>query len=301
MKDSKVYSIDGFLDVIAPIAHFGDEKTGSTPVLRALNIWNPDENRHVRLPFFSGNAVRGVLRRMTFRDMCDRLDYTIESSKLHHALFTGGILESTKDAGRVDLDFRRWVRDTFPPIGIFGTVLGNQMIPSCMKCDHAMPICLEYKFYLPEVNDPRTQHSIRTFTDISFATRRDDLRADREEDEQAQQMKIEFESFVPGTRFVHGFHLSYPSFLESSCLSYVLELWSETPYIGGKSSSGYGKIKASYPVGPVGAKPYAEYLDQNKQMLRDGLDRVAEVLENKTTREKKAPVGGKDVVIDSES
>ena len=49
---------------------------------------------------FSGNAIRGILRRLLMRDMCERLNYEVKSAKMHHALFTGGVLEApTKPRG----------------------------------------------------------------------------------------------------------------------------------------------------------------------------------------------------------
>lgn len=274
MLPIRVLRIRGVIDALSPIVHHGDEKTGSTPVLRALTHWDPELGRHVRLPFVSGNAIRGVLRRLVMADLVDRLGYEVRSPKLHHALYTGGVLESTDETtGTIDLAFRVWVRETFPPLGLFGTVLGNQMVPGCLRVDHALPYCREYRSYLPPVEDPRLEHGVRTFTDFSFATRRDDLRAEREEDEQATQMLVEFEAFVPGTRFAHGFYLVYPSPLEVSCLGHALALWADQPFIGGKSSSGYGRIAFSYEPQPD-PELYLRYVAEQAEKLRDGLDQL---------------------------
>jgi hypothetical protein len=197
--------------------------------------------------------------------------------KLHHALFTGGLLESTDDTSKaLDLSFRAMVRDSIPAIALFGTAVGNQMIPSCLKVDHGLPICSELahlvgsgQFYVDRC-DPRLNCTARTFTDIDFATRRDDLRADREEYEQAMQMKIEYEYLVPGAALMHGFTLVHASPLERSCLGRAIELWREQPFIGGKSSSGNGRISLEYDPLPDSS----EYL----QYLRDSRSRVIEAL-----------------------
>jgi len=271
--------ITGTIDALSPIVHHGDEKTGSTPILRAMTHWDPEQGEFVRLPFVSGNAIRGVLRRLVMSDLVDRLDYYVLSPKLHHALYTGGLLESTDETtGTIDLGFRTWIRGTFPPLGLFGTVVGNQMIPSCLRVDHAIPYCREYRAFLNGTDDPRLGHSVRTFTDFSFATRRDDLRAEREEDEQAMQMLVEFEAFVPGTRFAHGFTLVYPSELEVSCLAHVLTLWAEQPFIGGKAGSGYGRIAFQY-LPPLDPEPYRRYVSVERHKLRHALDQLAARLE----------------------
>jgi len=277
----RVLRIQGWIEALTPIVHHGDEKTGSTPVLRAMTHWDPEQADFVRLPFLSGNAIRGVLRRLVMADLVDRLGYTVRSPKLHHALYTGGALESTDETtGSIDLGFRNQVREAFPPLGLFGTVVGNQMIPSSLRVDLAVPYCREYRSYLDGIDDPRLQYSVRTFTDFSFATRRDDLRAEREEDEQAVQMLIEFEAFVPGTRFAHGFYLVYPSDLEVACLGHALALWREQPFIGGKAGSGYGRIAFQYEP-ELDPEPYRVYLEENRARLVEALDDLASRLEGK--------------------
>lgn len=215
------------------------------------------------------------------RDLVDRLGYAVQSPKMHHALFTGGVLEGTDEAaGFLDLAFRQSVRDTIPPLALFGSAVGNQMLPGCMRVDHAMPVCREYAAFLQHVDDPRKEHSIRTFTDVSFATRRDDLRAERAADEQAQQMKIEFEAFISGTAFAHGFTLSWASPVETSCLGHVLSLWEEQPHIGGKSSSGYGRVSLDYSPA-LDPEPYRAYLRDEQAQVVEALDELAARLEGK--------------------
>jgi len=272
----RVVRIEGTIEALSPIQHAGDEKTGSTPVLRSITHWDPLQGRHVRLPFVSGNAIRGVLRRLVFRDLLQRIGLADLAPKLHHALFSGGVLESTDETGGiVELELRRRVRAAVPPLGLFGCTVANQMIPGCLRVRHGMPVCAEYRAYLPEhlSADPRAEHSVRTFTDVAFATRRDDLRAERDEDEQAVQMKVDFEAFVPGTLFTHGFALVYPSELEVSCLGHVLGLWAEQPYIGGKAGSGYGEVRLSYDPVPDPAA-YLAWCAEEAEAMREALGEI---------------------------
>jgi len=150
--------------------HHGDEKTGSTPVLRTMTMWSEALQKHVRIPLVSGNAVRGMLRRRLMRDMLDRLGLDEQNTpKLHHALFSGGLLESTEECtGEVDIAFRKLVRDTIPPIGLFGTAIGNQMIQGSLLVEHAVPVARETSFMaeagiaLVEPDDERWKVSILT-------------------------------------------------------------------------------------------------------------------------------------------
>ena len=278
---SNIQRIPGTIVALSPIQHGGDEKTGSTPVLRSLTHWDSLTGRHVRLPFFSGNAIRGILRRLLMRDMCERIGYEVRSAKMHHALFTGGVLEGTDEAaGQIDLAFRTSARDNIPPLALLGSAVGNQMIQGCLRVDHAMPICREYAALLAHIEDPRKDQSIRTFTDVSFATRRDDLRAERGADEQAQQMKIEFEAFISGTAFAHSFTLAWASPVEASCLGHGISLLADLPYIGGKSSSGYGRVAYNYPIAPS-PDTYRAYLAERGDHVAAVLDDLAMRLDGK--------------------
>jgi hypothetical protein len=277
MGQNRVVRISGFIEAVTPIVHHGDEKTGSTPVLRSVAWYVPSDRDFVDLPFISGNAIRGVLRRLAFHDLLATVGYTVDSPKLHHALFTGGVLESTDETtGVVDLAFRKRVRDALPPLALFGTSIGNQMVPGSLKVDLAIPYCRETAHVIGG-DDERLRHDARQFCSFVFATRRDDLRAEREEDEQAVQMLVEFEAFVPGTRFYHGFTLVYPSELEVSCLGHVLHLWAEQPFIGGKSGSGYGWIALSYDPWPS-PDLYRQYVTEQRETIVAALDEMAKRL-----------------------
>jgi hypothetical protein len=278
VSEHRVLRVEGTLEARSPIQHGGDEKTGSTPVLRSITHWDPFTGRHVRLPFISGNAIRGVWRRLIFRDLLDRLNITPDDlhPKLYHALFSGGILESTDDvAAAIELEMRRRIRATVPPLALFGTSVGNQMIPGGLRVRHGMPVCAEYRAYLPPslAADPRAEHSVRTYTDVAFATRRDELRAERTTEEQAVQMKVEYEVFISGTLFAHGFALVYPSRLEESCMGRIIALWKAHPFIGGKAGSGYGELTLDYDTVP-NPTAYLDYVDAEGTAIREALAEI---------------------------
>lgn len=266
--NKRFYEIEGTVTALTPIFHGGDEKTGSTPVLRTIMVY-VDGVGEVPIPYISGNGIRGKLRRLSIKDFLDMLEYEITNTKLHHALFSGGVLESTSDTtGVIDLAFRKKVRELMPPVAIFGCALGNQMIQGNLIVEHMWPICEEYKPYLPEEyqKDPRAERPIRTFTDQSFITRRDDLREERVEDEQAVQMKVDYECFVPGTKFYHRFVLQLPDQLQLSCFGRVLDLFEAMPYVGGRSSSGDGKVMLNYKNKPD-ASLYLEFVQEKKDEI----------------------------------
>jgi len=267
---------EGTIIALSPIFHGGNEKTGSTPLLRTVRIWSEEKKTTLTLPYISGNSIRGKLRRLIMQDFFSRIAYPKERKlKLHHIFFTGGVLESTDTYGKIDLELRMQIQDFIPPLSIFGSVIGNQMIAGKMKVGHAFPFCQEYRQSIPAdfQDDERLQKPVRIFTDESFYTRKDDLKAEREEDEQAIQMKVDYECFIPGTRFHHWFLLEYPTEIELSCFGYMMELWSENPNIGGSFAIGDGKISFSYYPEFSSGKLYQEFIEKNQQeiieILRD--------------------------------
>ena len=274
----KKFEIDGLVTVLSPLFHGGDEKTGASPVLRAINLYVEELDGEMIFPFVSGNAVRGKTRRLLIRDFLSRLDYTITNPKMYHVLYTGGLLESTeKGAGKIDLDFRRLVYANVPPIALYGTMIGNQALEGNLIVEHMWPLCREYRTYLPERfrSNVRCERSVREYTDQSFLTRRDDLHADRDEKEQAHQMKIEYECFIPGTQFYHRWALKLDNPLHVSMLAQVLDLFRADAFLGGRSSAGDGKVRLDYDL-PEGLSPapYLEFIAQNAQRMRDVLDEI---------------------------
>lgn len=277
---SRVVAVEGKIVAQSPIFHGGDEKAGSTPVLRTINIW-VDGIGEVPMPYLSGNAIRGKTRRMIMRDLLNLVGYELTNIKLHHVLFSGGVLESVEEevSGVIDLAFRKRVRETLPPVALYGCAIGNQMIQGILTVEHMWPICSEYAQYLPEKYraDERVKQPVRVFTAEAFITRRDDLRAERKEDEQAVQMKVDYECFVPGTAFYHRWALLLPDPVQISCLGRVLELWAETPFIGGRSSSGDGKIQLFYD-GVPSSEMYLAFVSEKREEIRALLAELEERL-----------------------
>jgi CRISPR/Cas system CSM-associated protein Csm3 (group 7 of RAMP superfamily) len=120
----------------------------------------------------------------------------------------------------------------------------------------------------------------------AFQTRRDELRArgtsGEEEEEQAVQALVEYECFAPGTRFYHEIVLETDNVeekLDLSTLYRAIELWQQLPYIGGKSSVGFGKLRIEYEWVPgVDSRAYSEFIERNKSEIVKALDELAEVV-----------------------
>ena len=277
-----VVVIKGIHKALTPIFHGGNEKTGSVVLLNRIRFIVDD--KPMDIPIISGNQVRGRLRRLLVRDFLEKTGYEMDLSKkkyqkLYHTLFAGGVLTeaTTSESGVVDLDFKFKIVKYLLPIRLFGTSYSNQIIEGRIKVGHLLPICKE----LSEYTGVESDTSIYQLITHSFQTRRDELRAEREE-EQAVQMLVEYEVFAPGTRFYHEIILETTRegyTIDLSTLYRAIKLWRENPFIGGKSSIGFGKLLINYEFPEkISDKPYLEFIEKNKDRIVEVLEELAERL-----------------------
>jgi len=278
----KIEKYEGWMLAKSTIHHGGNEKTGSTPVLRTIYMY-VDGQGETPIPYINGNAIRGKLRRLLMREFFQLVGINPEeiNTKLYHIFFSGGALESTEGTyATINLELRKEIRQLFVPLALLGGAIGNQMIPGKLKVGHAFPVSKEYEFYLPESlkADERVKMSVRSFTDESFNTRKDDLRADRSEDEQAVQMKVDFECFIPGTKFYHWFALEYANNLETSCFGRFIEIFRSSPFIGGMAAIGNGEVIFDYQPTIPSAQPYLEFTLAKKEEIMALMKKVESIL-----------------------
>lgn len=270
-----VFRIEGYITAQSPIHHGGDEKAGNQSLIRRQAYIV--DNSVIEIPVISGNAIRGVLRRMIWDDLLERVGYTLANMKIYHMLFTGGILEAvdSKDSGLIDIDMKKRLRAELPPLAVLGTALGNQMFEGKLKCAIAQPICSELKEFLPDDLPVQPTTSIYELVSFDFMTRLDDIKEARQEGEAAHQMLMSFEVINPGTIFVHSFALDNPNDVEKAVLARALNLWREHPWVGGKSGVGYGTVKLNYELSDDSA--YLKFIDDNK-------DKICQTLSELETR-----------------
>ncbi|HPQ05402.1 MAG TPA: RAMP superfamily CRISPR-associated protein [Methanothermobacter sp.] len=265
----KTERFPGLITAISPIHHGGSEDYGTVKTILTLPYLT-DDGEIIEVPVIHGNAIRGYLRRLIMQDYLDIIEYELKNPKLYHTLFTGGLLESKKAGGQVDAKLRDEIRASIPPISLLGTAIGNQMIQGKLKVDIAVPVTNE--LHGAPLESPE-------LVGRDYGTRLDDLREYREEDEQATQMKYEFEIIKAGTRFRHEFVLQDANTVERGCFIRALNLWGQRPFIGGKSGAGYGRIKIEYDNWESkDEQPYLNYLSEEKDELGAYLDEVEMIL-----------------------
>lgn len=275
----KILNYTGSMLAKSTIHHGSNKKTGSLAILRTIDLYYKN-GEIIQMPYVNGNAIRGKLRRLIMKEFFDLAGISTEdlNIKIYHIFFTGGALESTDStSGIIDLALRKQIRKLLIPINLFGCAIGNQMIPGKMKVSHAFPICKEYSQYLPDEfkNDERALIPVCRFTNDSYLTRKDDLKAERAEDEQAMQMMVEYECFIPGTKFYHWWALEGPTELEESCFGRLLEIFNTAPYIGGMSRIGNGEVILSYQPAFSSAQLYLEFVLENKENIKELINGIS--------------------------
>ena len=280
-----VHRIRGMLTALSPVFHGGSEKTGNVVLLNRLKFIVA--GRPVDVPIVSGNQVRGRLRRLLARDFLDLVGYEMNLSqrsyqKLYHTIFAGGVLTEVEEeeSGAVDLALKFRVVRYLLPLRLFGCSYANQMVEGRVLVGHMLPVCKELAEYMGMEGDASFHQLIAHF----FQTRRDELRAPREaeEEEQAVQMMVEYECFAPGTKFVHEIVLETTregEELDLSTLYRAVELWKMKPYIGGKSAVGFGKLWIEYEwPKPVSSDAYLRFVEENRDEIVKVLDELREAL-----------------------
>ena len=273
----------GNLTALSPIHHGGSEDYGTTKLILTLPtvIINPliGKEEIDNIPTIHGNAIRGYLRRLIMDDFLTQLDYELDSKKVYHFLFTGGILEAldSKDKGAINLSLKKKIRELIPPISLVGSALGNQMIQGKLKVGMADIVCAETKHYIEEYSD--YDFSAYNLKGSDFGTRLDDLKEGKtEEDEQAHQMKYEFETLIRGTKFTHEFILEDCNSIEKACFHRMMSLWEERPYLGGKSGTGYGKVRLDYQgIDDLTDISYLNYIHDRKEEISNLLDELVKI------------------------
>jgi hypothetical protein len=279
-----IKTIPGYFIALSQIHHGGDNKTGSETLFRRQEYLVNGE--YISIPLIHGNALRGVWRRIIMHDLSNVLDIGYKNDEdssfrlekdAYHALFSGGTFKEVaeKDSGKVYIKFKQNIRELIPPIALLGTAYGNQPISGSLQISHLLPLCSELKEYLPEAIPEKYQNrldlSVFENLDFMFQTRKDDLREERKEGEQAIQMLIKYEIMKPGTVFYNELKLVDYSDLELSCLARVIELWSQNPRIGGKSAVGLGKLKPEFEF-DISSEKYMNFLKDNKEEILNFLE-----------------------------
>jgi hypothetical protein len=286
----------GSVSAISSISHGGDTR-GTTTLLRREQIIQPDGQPKL-VPIISGNAFRGLLRRIGEELIRDALGYAGEISlPAFHALRSGGSLAST---GREPLSGQRLadLRRLVPQIGVFGCAGGGRIIDGCLQVGKVVPILQETAHIVPPGLLPADRATIPAFnsTQIETAVRLDDAERHGTTDVVAETipvgrsglpelgdlstpgqnttilMQYRNETFPAGTKFSTWLRLERATPVEVSFFTSILQHFQADGRLGGRAATGHGQVAVDLTRAVIsGTDEQADWRDHIDQNRHDAL------------------------------
>lgn len=270
-----MFKLDINFKLLSPLMHYGDDKLGTMQITRKLKYLI--DNEFIDVPVYSGNAFRGITRRIAANDFLNKLGITEISNKLYYLLYSGGAL--TNGSRYEEIGERRRLRELCTPLSLFGSAIGDQIPEGKLKVSMLLPICKELKDY----TGVESELSFYDMLQEVFYTRRDDLKSTENKVvvenklKNPVQMKYEMECLAAGTELKGELVIECETEIEKSCLAATLNRFKEIPYIGGKSATGHGKVNVKYDEFSDEIL-YYNYLHNNKEEITNYLKLLEEKL-----------------------
>lgn len=205
------------------------------------------------VPFVCGNAIRGRLRNIVFKDYCDLAGIGTPENKLSkevfHQFFTGGVID--QPTAELNLEFRKNYIYHCPMIGLLGTAIGNGTMEGQLIVENARLKCTENR---------NGDMSYWECMNLEYNTRVDDSRKESDieyettyvsESEAKNQMIWFREEVCAGAVFEHAFCMedTMNNPILESAFYRLLWLFAQHPYIGGNIARGCGRIELNLPEG----------------------------------------------------
>lgn len=243
MSTTRLWEIE--VTARSPLSHRG-EVIGTTGLLRRMKVIQPDGTVEL-VPVISGNAFRGVLRRLGEELLRDVLQYEQELPlAVAHTLRNGGaIVKSSTEP----LTGRRLheLRELVPQISVFGGAIGAAPISGCLKVGHVVPIVSEalpilrfdYGDVLPGRFDIESLESYSHLDDVARDRAADDANTGSG---RSPLMRYDVETFAAGTRMESWVQLDRGSPLDHAFTAAVLDEFISRGWLGGRTAIGHGQI-----------------------------------------------------------
>lgn len=258
----------GTITLVEPLVHM-EKQYGVASKFRRMKILVEGEVEEI--PYYSGNSIRGILRRLGARHLL--LALGIEEKELtvalNHALFRGGMLRRGESA-TYDTDFICTLRAKLPFLSLLGTAVHQHLVPGKLFVGHAVPIAKETE----DLTGVPSDVSVWDMMQMIMFTRRDDRKQKekrKRRDEQAEQMIYKVEVMIPGVKLHHYFVLNDADEVERACFMRLLAEFSKHSRLGGNARIGFGKVKWSYVVPEGATKPYDDFLAEKREEIREYL------------------------------
>jgi len=267
--------LTGRFTLRSPLSHIG-ETISTTAYLVQEPILQPD--RTIEETFcYSGNAWRGQLRDLAAAYMLDKLGGGDGPARVNldafHLLFSGGRIGG---AQVTDIGAARRMRAAIPMLAMWGGGVGNQILAGKMRVSNCYPVCREAIPALPPVlHEEAEKVGYRGLTHEKSFSRRDDAKIDTvagyiappnrdligaptsgegkpakdkkaSGDGPANQMRMTVELLAAGAALYTEIDILDATDVEVGSLVSALHAFSRSPYIGGQSGKGHGRVTLVY-------------------------------------------------------
>lgn len=270
------YDVTLVVNVLGGLAHGSDRKAGNATLYRRRSVIT-ETGKHMALPIYAGNALRGQMRDLLSDHFLRAIGLTASRSQpavslwAFHTLYAGGVLEANAkvdkelgNAGAVRADAIRDLRNYIPMLSLLGTAIGNRIICGRIQVGDLRPRCVEWGTGTVRAD---------SLIEWTFLTRRDDYEG-RQEGEDHAGMIATSEVLKGGTVLDGGIDIDgHANSMERSCLARGLSLMIERGMLGAENRRGIGKVTIEVKGLPDPAE-YDEHLSTHAAEITDYLRRL---------------------------
>ncbi|MBI5056974.1 MAG: hypothetical protein HZB61_10210 [Nitrospirae bacterium] len=274
------HEIEISMTCLSPLAHGSDTKAGNATLFRRMHVLSTT-GAVLSLPFYAGNALRGLIRDILADDLIKSLGLVPRRDKppvalwFFHALYAGGALEENSEAakklkkelggdGTVKAQGIHEFRDTLPGLSLLGCALGNRILCGRAKFADLRPSCKQWG---------NGEVDAAQLFEWLYLTRRED----HEEHADHSGMIANTECLRAGTVLYGGIDLDvHANELERSALGRALKLLAERGYIGAENRRGMGRVSVNIENAPT-PEPYEKYLSEQKNNIAEYLEKLGAI------------------------
>lgn len=258
----------------SPLSHGDDKKSGNSKLFRRMDA-KTNNDGFVRLPFYSGNAIRGQIRDLLADHFVKEIGLEPGNKRFGdslkkwfaYAIYSGGSLTEksadtksilkTSGGSALNPGGISKIREQFPSLSVLGWSFGNRMLSGSCKFGDLRPVCYEWGY--------DTEITIYNLLEWQYLTRREDF--EDHEDKKNSSMIANTECLKTGTQLQGGIDFDFfIDDLEKSVIGKGLELLKKSSWIGAENSRGFGSIEIEYENSPS-PKQYESFLDEKKEKI----------------------------------
>lgn len=271
-------AISHAITLLGPMSHGAmGQDTGNMMLFRRIPRIHDGEVVHV--PALSAGALRGVVRRLLWREAFDACDLSRETfhcsqclgswDRLYAALANGGTIEAAET--RVDPDAIRTRRAQLPVLSLLGSALYSSHMAGRARVSNSWLVCREAGH----------DEAKSAWDYVAEETRVRHVDAEEQDPDTSGvgPMPTTVETLIAGSELAGHAHVTGD--LERSAWAHGLDL---VTHLGGKSGQGFGEVGIEH---TGDGALYVGWLADNAEPMKDALLRLAADLGSGSARAKK--------------